>query len=80
MEEDEEKLLTQEDIAERAGKSVPWVRKHWLKSGLLRSVKVGGNGYRVRPVWWVEFIESGNTGFRHASTSGRWHGAREQGV
>lgn len=68
-----DQLLTPEDIAVLIKRPVRFVREKLLKPhGVLKSVKFGGNSYRVRPVDFAEFLAKGQTGFRGSRSSGRW--------
>ena len=64
-----EVLMDPGQVAIVLGRPVRWVRESLLKPGLLRSVRLGGNSWRVRPSELARWIES-NHGFRHSRPSG----------
>ena len=66
-----DRMLTQEDIAFVISRPVRWVREKLLKTGVIKSVRFGGNSYRVTQANFAEFIAHGNTGFRSSPSSGR---------
>lgn len=66
-------LLDVGEVARVLGRPERWVREQLLKTGLLRSVRLGGNSFRVRPCDLSEWIEC-NVGTRHVAGSSRWRG------
>ena len=71
-----ERLLTAEEVAALIGKPVRFVREELLKPGVLKGKKFGGNSWRIPPRAFRDFIEKGETGFRHAAPSGGRRAAR----
>ena len=69
-------MLTPEDISAIIQRPVRFVREKLLKTGVLRSVKFGASGYRVRPQDFTAMIDRGATGFNNARPSGRWNRKR----
>jgi hypothetical protein len=68
-----EVLMDPGQVAIVLGRPVRWVRESLLKPGLLRSVRLGGNSFRVRPselARWIESNIESNQGFRHSRPSG----------
>lgn len=60
-----DRLLSPNDIAILIGRPVRWVREKLFKTGVLRSVRFGANGWMTKREWFEAFLEKGATGFRH---------------
>ncbi len=73
--EDDDFTLEIEDVAARLKKPARWVREKLIKTGLLKSFKLGGNSVRITEEAYRNFIHAGQTGFRHATPSGPSHAA-----
>ena len=65
-----DRMLTAAEVAEIIRKPVKFVRDKLLVPGVLKGIKLGGNGWRVRPSDLDRFIDGGATGFRSAGQSG----------
>jgi hypothetical protein len=75
MSREEDFLLTIDDVASRLKKPARWVREKLVKTGLLKTIKLGGNSDRITLEAYRNFVRAGVTGCRHATPSGRWNTA-----
>ena len=65
-----DEMLTPEDIAALIKRPKRFVLQRLIKTQVIRSVKFGGNSYRVTTRDFQEFLLKGQTSFRHAPSSG----------
>lgn len=65
-----ERMLTLNEVAEVLQRPVRYVREDLVKPGILPAKKLGGNSWRVHPVAFRNWLESGVTGARFAQPSG----------
>jgi hypothetical protein len=66
-----DRMLSPADIAIVIGRPVRWVREKLIKTGVIASLKFGGNSVRVRADDFRTYLDKGATGFRNAKPSGR---------
>lgn len=74
-----DQMLFVEDVAIILRRPVRWVRENLINSGVLPSIRIGGNSVRIKPSAFEKFMDNQNNGFRSTQSSGSYQKARFMG-